>query len=152
MDFITVFVKILIILLLAFLPSVPLVFEYMSFRKDKENGISHRRLRMVVFSVIYVIAVTVFFLIQQQFLNWVSSLAFVQWLVSKLAVSDRLIYGSRVFAAIAINFIIGLVYRFVQHFLHIGLKKKKLSAPSGKDGQFSFFQKIKRRILFYFNK
>lgn len=152
MDLITVFVKILIILLSAFLPASPLVAEYMGFRKDKENGISHRRLRMIVFSVFYVIAVTVFFLIQQQFLSWVSSLAPVQWLVSKIAVSDRLVYCSHIFAAIAINFIIGLVYRFVQHFLHIGLKTRRLSVPSDKNGQFSFLQRIETRILLFFNK
>ena len=103
MPFVTVCIKLLIVLVFALLPIIPLGIEYLHFLKDKEKKISHKRFRLMIFSVIYVVALTIFFLIQQQIIGWISSLAFVQWLAMKLSVSDRFLYCTHVFAAIALN-------------------------------------------------
>ena len=152
MGFVTISVKLLIILVFALLPIIPLFAEYLNFKKDKENRISHKRFCLIIFSVIYVTALTIFLLIQQNILGWISSLGFIQWLTAKLSVSDRFVYCSHVFAAIAANLFIGLAYRFIQRFIRIGLKKKKISVPAKKNGEFSLLQRIERSVLFFFNR
>ena len=152
MTFVTVCIKLLIVLVFALLPIIPLGIEYLHFLKDKEKKISHKRFRLMIFSVIYVVALTIFFLIQQQIIGWISSLAFVQWLAMKLSVSDRFLYCTHVFAAVALNLFIGVFYRLAQHFVRIGLKKKNLAAPNKKGGGFSLLRRIERRILFFFNR
>lgn len=102
--------------------------------------------------LVYVIAITLFLYIGKEFLLWVSSLGFIQWLAAKLALSSRFIYCTKVLSAITINIAVGFGYRVLQHFVRIGLKKKNLVEPAKKDGQFSFAQKIERKILFFFNR
>ena len=123
-----------------------------SQRIDKENKISHRRLRLILFSLLYVFALTIFFLIQQQIIGWIASLGFVQWFASKLSVSERFAYCTHLFAAITVNLIIGVFYRIAQHFVLIGLKKKNLAEPAKKNGEFTLLQRIERRVLTFFNR
>ena len=87
MVFLKTTVKLLVIIFLAVLPLLPLFMEYLGFRKDKHKGISHKRLRLLIFMIVYVIAVTLFLYIRKEFLLWVSSLGFIQWLAAKLALS-----------------------------------------------------------------
>ena len=68
MTFLKVAVKLLIIVFLAVLPLLPLAAEYIGFRRDKQKGISHKRFRLLVFMVLYVIAVTLFLYIVKEFL------------------------------------------------------------------------------------
>ena len=152
MVFLKTTVKLLVIIFLAVLPLLPLFMEYLGFRKDKHKGISHKRLRLLIFMIVYVIAVTLFLYIRKEFLLWVSSLGFIQWLAAKLALSSRFIYCTKVLSAIAINIAVGFGYRILQYFVRIGLKKKNLAKPSKKDGSFSLAQRVERKILFFFNR
>ena len=152
MEFLKTAVKLLIIIFLAVLPVLPLAAEYAGFRRDRHMGISHKRLRLLVFMTVYVIALTVFLVIEKEFLLWVSSLGFIQWIASKIAISSRFVYCTKVLAAITVNIAAGFGYRLLQYPLRIGLKKKNLAKPKGKDGDFSLFQKIERKVLFYFNR
>ncbi len=152
MTFLKVAVKLLIIVFLAVLPLLPLGAEYIGFRRDRQKGISHKRFRLLVFMVLYVIAVTLFLYIVKEFLLWVSSLNFIQWIASKISLSSRFIYCTKVLAAITINIAVGFGYRVLQHFVRIGLQKKNLAKPAQKDGNFSPAQRIERKVLFFFNK
>ena len=152
MIFLKVVVKLLIVVFLAVLPLLPLAAEYIGFRRDKQKGISHKRFRLLVFMILYVIAVTLFLYIVKEFLLWVSSLNFIQWIASKISLSSRFIYCTKVLAAITINIAVGFGYRFLQYFVRIGLQKKNLVKPNKKDGNFSFAQQIERKVLFFFDK
>ena len=59
MGFIIVVLKLLFILASVFLMFLPLLLEYLSYRKDCKNGISHKRFRLMAFAFIYSAAVTV---------------------------------------------------------------------------------------------
>ncbi len=149
MEFLIICIKSLIILALAFLPMLPLLLEYWEFKRDIKNKMSHKRLRLLIFLLIYIIAVTIFLHLQSEFLLWLSSLSFVQWLADKLSVLARAGYCAQVFAVIIINVGIGFAYRILQYFVRPGLKGKDLSTPK-KDGEFSLAQKIERKIIFFF--
>ena len=149
MEFLIICIKSLIILALAFLPMLPLLLEYWEFKRDIKNKMSHKRLRLLIFLLIYIIAVTIFLHLQSEFLLWLSSLSFVQWLADKLSVLARAGYCAQVFAVIIINVGIGFAYRILQYFVRPGLKGKDLSTPK-KDGEFSLAQKIERKVIFFF--
>ena len=132
------------------LPVIPLILEYIQFKRDVKKGISSKRLRLLVFLIIYVIILTVLFMLQRDILDWIASLSFVQWLASKLAVLSRIFYCVSIFAAIIINTAIGFVYRILQHIFRIGLKNSNIAVPAGKDGEFTLLQRIERKIIFFF--
>lgn len=144
--------KILIMLGLVAVVAIPLIGEYLSFRKDKKDKITYKRFRVFVYSVIFFIAVTVVFVVLKDLLLWVKGWSVVQWLSAKIAVPARLDYAWSVFSVMALNLGIGLLYRLILHLVRIGLKKRDLVNPRKKDGSFSWSQKIERAVLNFFYK
>ena len=144
--------KILIMLGLVAVVAIPLIGEYLSFRKDRKDKITYKRFRILVYSVIYFIAITVVFVVLKDLILWVESWKVIQWLSAKIAIPARLDYAWTVFSVMAINLGIGLLYRLVLRLVRIGLKKRDLVNPKKKDGSFSWSQKMERAVLKFFYK
>ena len=69
--------------------AIPLIGEYLSFRKDKKDKITYKRFRVFAYSVIYFIAITVVFVVLKDLLLWVESWKVIQWLGAKIAIPAR---------------------------------------------------------------
>lgn len=151
MDFIVVVLKILLMLASVFVMMLPLLLEYLSYKRDCENGISHKRFRLMIFGLVYCAVITVVMVFLQELIAWIGSWSWVNWLVNKTSVPARTTYSVEVYAVMVINLIIGLVFKLLLVLVRIGLKKKNLSEPDEK-GNFTKVQELERKILKYFNK
>jgi len=151
MDVLKVILKVLFILAMVLLMALPFIMEYLTFRSDKKNKITYKRFRIVVYTAIYMLAVTVAMVLLTELFQWLGTIPVIQWLVGKLALTGRQNYCTAVFVAIAINFVIGLLYVLLSKLVRIGLKKKDLTKPKKKNGQFSWGQKNERRIIRFFH-
>lgn len=143
-------IKVIIILAATLLPALPFVAEYFTFRSDEDKKISYKRFRLVVYTGIYVIAVTVALLLLKELVLWLEAQPLVQWVVTKIALSSRVIYCAKVVVAILLNTAIGLLHGFLSKFVRIGMKKRSLTDPKKKDGQFSWSQKLERKVVKFF--
>lgn len=142
--------KVILMPALVFLMGLPLLLEYLSFRKDREKGISHKRFRLLLFSVVYFLGITIVLLILKDLVQWVSTWRIVTWLCNQLAVSARMQYALDIMGVILLNVCIGFLFWLLQRLVRIGLKKKDLHTPKGKDGKYTFLQKVERRVLRFF--
>lgn len=143
--------KILIILVTILLMALPFIAEFFTFRRDKKKKILYKRLRVLIYTVAYVIVVTIILYLIKEIFLWVESLSAIKWIVKKIALDYRIVYCGKVLAAVAINFAIGFVYRFIGKLVRIGLKKKNLVKPKKKNGEFNWRQKAERRVIKFFH-
>lgn len=151
MELLFFLVKCLVILASVLLMAAPIVFEYFSFQKDKEDRISYKRLRILLCAIGYFWLVTLVLYLFKEIGLWLETLSFVQWIVQKLALSTRTVYCSQVIGAVLVNFAVGALYVFLSRFAKIGLKKKNLTDPQGKNGEFDFKQKFERKAIRFFH-
>lgn len=151
MKIIAVVLKILLMLGAVFIMMLPLLLEYLSYKRDCETGISHKRFRLTVFSLLYSIAITVTLIFINDIIAMISSWQWVSWIVNKLAVPRRLVYGAEVTAVMIINLVIGILFKMLLTPLRIGLKKLELIKPKKKGEKYSLRQRIIRKILKRFN-
>lgn len=149
MDFIIVVLKILLTIASVFVMLFPLLSEYLSYKRDREEGITHKRFRLMLFAFIYCAVLTVVMVFAKELIDWIESWRIVVWLARKIAVSKRFSYCVGVIAVMIINFAIGFLFRILLSFVRIGLKKKDLSGK--KHGIYTRAQKIERKILEFFN-
>ena len=150
MDVLKVVLKVLFILAMILLMALPFILEYLTFRSDKKNKITYKRFRVVVYTGIYMLAITIAMVLLTEFMQWLGSTTLVQWLVGKLALTSRQNYCTTVFVAILVNFIIGLAYWLISKLVRIGLKKRNLVKPK-KNGKFTWSQKTERKIIRFFH-
>ena len=129
---------------------VPFALEFYTFRRDKKKKITYKRLRLVIYTAIYIVLVTCVLRIFKEWVLWIESLSFVQWLANNIAVSSRVVYFAKVFVAVLVNFAIGMLYRLFSKFVRIGLKRKNLTTPKKKNGEFTWRQKTERKVISYF--
>lgn len=151
MDFLKVVLKSLFILAAIILMVAPFALEFYTFRRDKEKKITYKRFRVVVYTVVYFIVITAALYLLKEFILWLESLSFIQWITSRIAVSNRVIYCGKVLVAILVNFAIGFLYRFTGKFVRIGLKKKDLLTPKKKNGEFNWRQQAERSVIRFFH-
>lgn len=104
----------------------PLAGIWSSFKVDRDKKNAHKRFRLVVFSAIYFLAISVLLIFIRDFMEWVKTWEIVRWLASHIGLPDRFEYSVAVFTAILLNCIIGLLYIILTPIARIGLKKKKL--------------------------
>lgn len=150
MEFLAFLIKSFVILALVLLMSAPFAIEFYSFRKDKDNKISYKRLRILLCTFGYICVVTLILYLFKEIGLWLQSLAFVQWIAQKLAFSTRTVYCSQVIGAILVNFAIGALFVFLGGFAKVGLKKKNLVDPQGESGNFDRKQKFERKVIRFF--
>ena len=151
MEFLKFILKSLFILATIILMVAPLALEFYTFRRDKEKKITYKRFRIVIYTAIYVVAITIALFLLKEFVLWLETLSFVQWIANKIALSSRVVYFGKVLVAILVKFAIGLLYWFFSKFVRIGLKKKNLIAPKKKNGEFTWRQKIERKVIRFFH-
>jgi len=145
-----VVVKTVLILAVVLCMAVPFLIEYYSFSRDKTRKISYKRLRIVIYTGIYIVAVTVAMYFLKEVLLWLESTSFVQWIVRKAAISDRASYLGKLTVAVIVNVAIGALYVFLGRFVRIGLKKKTLDVPDDPEEGFSRKQEFERKIILFF--
>lgn len=150
MDVLWFILKILLMPLLVALVGAPLFAEYLSFRKDKQDGITHKRFRIFVYSVVFFLVTTVVLVLLKDLLIWIKSWSVMQWLGAKIALSGRTEYVMTVFAVMAMNLAIGVVFCLIGRLVRIGIKKADIVNPKGKDGEYTFLQRIERAVLRFF--
>ncbi len=150
MDKLIIILKILFIIGSILLMSAPLLFEFLTFRRDVEKKISYKRFRVVLYTAIFIIGVSVALILAEDFIKWVESLQFIQWLSSKISIPGRVDYCVTLLAAITINVGIGVLYVFFSKFVRIGLKNFDVVKPAKKDGEYTLVQKIERKVIDYF--
>ncbi len=150
MELLIFILKTLFILAAVVLMFAPLALEFYTFSRDKENKISFKRFRQVVYTAVYIVAITLVLYLFKELLLWLETLSFIQWLASNIAISSRVTYFGKVMVAILVNAAIGFLYRFVEKFVRIGLKKKDLVHPK-KNGSFTWAQKLERKVIRFFN-
>lgn len=151
MDFLNIVIKALIILAAVLLMAFPFALEFYTFRRDKDKKITYKRFRIVVYTAIYIVGITVALFFLKELILWLETLSFVQWIANQTALSTRWDYFSKVLVAILVNFAIGMLYRFFGKFVRIGLKKKNLFVPKKKNGEFDWRQKAERKIIKFFH-
>lgn len=129
---------------------MPFALEFYTFRRDKKKKITYKRLRLVIYTAIYIVLITSVLRVFKEWVLWIESFSFVQWLANNIAVSSRVIYFAKVFVAVLVNFAIGMLYRLFSKFVRIGLKRKNLTTPKKKNGEFTWRQKTERKVISYF--
>ena len=151
MEFLKILLKVLFILASVILMAAPFLFEAFTFSRDKEKKISYKRFRMVIYTLVYVIVITVALYLLKEIVLWLESLSFIKWISQKIALPARLVYFGKVIVAVLVNFAIGILFVFLSKFVRIGMKKKNLVTPKKKDGEFTWGQKVGRAIIRFFH-
>ncbi len=151
MEFLKFVLKVLIILGTVALAASPLLIDYLTFRKDKENKISYKRFRIVIYAVIYAIAITLVLYLFKEIRIWFSGLSFIRWLAARISISSRVQYFISVFVVLFVNFVIGILFVLLGKLVRIKLKDKDLLTPK-KDGEFNWRQKAERKVIRFFHK
>ncbi len=151
MEFLKIAGKALFLLAMVGLMAAPFVMEFLSFRRDTEKKISYKRFRLLVYTGVYIIAVTVALTFWEGLVQWLEAWQPIQWLVKWLALDGRAVYCAKVLAAIVLNFLIGVLYRLLGRFVRIGLQKKDLTTPAGKGQAFGWRQKAERAVIRFFH-
>ncbi|MCD7784341.1 MAG: hypothetical protein LUH18_01950 [Oscillospiraceae bacterium] len=147
------FTKVLIILAATLLMAAPFLMEYQTFKHDKKKKISYKRFRIVVYTIIYAIAVTILLAVLTDIYAWFRNLSWVTWLADRLAISNKWIYFTNILVAVVINFLIGFAYVILSKFVRIGLKRMNLVKPKKKKtGEFTRRQKFQRKVIKFFHK
>lgn len=152
MKFLWTLCKCLVMLALVCLAFYPLLAEYLSFRKERKKGVSHKRLRILVFTLVYGIGITIALVALKDLYLTARAWKWVQWLVAKLGVPGRVEFSLSVIGVLLLNGIIGLLYRLLLRLVRIGLNKKNLTVPKGKDGEFTLLQRAERWVIRFFNR
>lgn len=151
MEFLEFVLKLLFILAAVLVMVAPIAMEFYTLRRDKKKKITYKRFRIVIYTVVYVVAITAALFLLKEFVLWLETLSFIQWVSNKIALSSRVVYFGKVLIAILVNFAIGFLYRFSSKFVRLGLKKKNLITPKKKNGKFTWGQKVERKVIRFFH-
>ncbi len=142
---------VLVLIGIVVLTMLPVILEYLSFRRTCKKKISHRRFRYLLFATLYFIIITIVMMEVQGQLNKIGTWRFLIRLANLLSVPMKLNYVVKVLIACLLNLAIGLLFRLLASLLGIGLSKRDLATPRGVDGVYTFLQKMERKILKYFH-
>ena len=129
----------------------PIALEFYTFKRDKDKQISYKRFRLVVYTIIYVIAITVLLFLLKEFVLWLETITFIKLIVGKIALGSSVAYFGKVLVAIIVNFVVGLLYRFFSKFVRKGLEKKNFITPEGENGEYTWKQKLDRWAIKFFH-
>ena len=143
--------KSLFILAMSVVLALPFILEYVAYRRDIAKGICYKSFRVIIYTAVYIVVVTVVLCILGDILDWLCSLSFVQQIMSAIGINGRTSYFGRVFATILVNFAVGMIYWLLGRVVRVGMSKESLTEHAGKDGEFTFWQKAGRRIVKFFH-
>lgn len=151
MEFLKVLLKILFIIAMLLLMAVPFAMEYFTFHRDKENKITYKRFRVLVYTGIYFVAITIAMYLLKEFFIWLQAQNFMQWLIIRIAPTSRGIYCGKVLVAVLANFGIGMLFYLLSKLVRAGMKKRDIVNPKKKDGTYSWSQKLERKVIRFFH-
>ncbi len=152
MEILWLLLRVFLMIALVCLMAIPLLLEFLSFRKDKKNEISDKRFRILLFTVVYFIVVAIVMTALKDLFYAITSWPLLTRIAGFFTTYARIDYAVSVFFAILLNFGIGLLFWFLLRFVRMGLAGKDLSMPRGKNGDFTLLQKIERAILRFFKE
>ncbi len=152
MAFLINLLKTLLIIACLLFMSAPFLMEWRTFRKDKEKKISCKRFRLVLFTVVYIILITVAMYLLKELLLWLESLPVMVWLANRLAVATRIDYCLKVFVAVLMNGVIGLLYVVLSKPVRIGMKKRRSKMSREESGDDTPPRKKEGAVIRFFNK
>ena len=147
-----VLIKTLLVIGLVLLAGAPFFIEVISYIKDCKNKNSHKRLRVLVFSFVYWLAITLGMSLLYDLFEKVKQLKFILWIVGKIPLLSRLEYAVSVYSALLINCGIFALFVVLLRFVRIGLKKKKLNEEVLKPGLRKKVRELEIRIIRFFYK
>ena len=147
----TILIKTLFLLGAVLVLLLPFLLEGFSYWWDKRKKRTYKRFRIVVFTFIYIVLITIVLSVVKDLIDGVSDLSVVRWIARKVSLGDRFIYCVSISAAIIINCFIGLLFRWLARPIRVLTKKLNLLVPKKKDGSYSLFQRIERRVIRYFH-
>ncbi|MBQ3055407.1 MAG: hypothetical protein IJC88_04810 [Oscillospiraceae bacterium] len=153
--------KLILVLVITALPAVPFVLEYITLKRDQEQKISFKRLRVLLYTLGYLIVATILLCFIDGLITWLRDLpvlkqvfdlleACIEGIAKKLSLVTRYGYYTKVVGVIVLNFFIGMIYRWVSKVVRIGLKKKDLTKPK-KGKHFTRIQRFERRVICFFH-
>lgn len=153
--------KVLAVLLLTLLPALPFYLEYRTLKRDQEKKISFKRLRILIYTLAYLVLGTVVLCFVGDLIEWLQGLPLIgqlidllesgiEWVAKQFSLSSKYGYYTKVVAVIVLNFAIGVIYRLVSKFVRIGLEKKDLTKPKRGD-DFTRSQRFERRVIRFFH-
>ncbi len=143
--------RIVLMLVCVVLTSLPMLMEYLRFRRDKARKMTHKRFRTAVFSLIYAAAVTLVLYFLKEIPLFFQKIPVIPWIVNRIAPAAQMFYLTEVLAVVLLNTAIGVLFGCAQSFVRIGLKKKDLSKPNRKNNTFSLLRKTERKIAAWFH-
>ena len=107
----TILIKTLFLLGAVLVLLLPFLLEGFSYWWDKRKKRTYKRFRIVVFTFIYIVLITIVLSVVKDLIDGVSDLSVVRWIARKVSLGDRFIYCVSISAAIIINCFIGLLFR-----------------------------------------
>lgn len=140
-------IKILVMLLAVALMATPLLLEHRTIKKDIQNKIMYKRLRLVLLAIVYVFAISLVIHVLSDFKFTISNWSLFKWLGDKFAPFGQAFYFAKVYSVVLINLAIGLLYRLLKRMARSRIKARSLTVPAGKNGQFTFSQKVERKVI-----
>ena len=143
--------KILAIVAAVALMAFPFFLDYFLNKEDEEKKISYKRFRIVVFTLVYIIAMTVTLYLLKDVLADIQNWQWVQSLAKKLALTNREIYLTEIITALVVNVVLGFGFVVLAQLVRVGLKKKDLVNPKGKDGGYNWTQRAERAVIRFFH-
>ena len=146
-----VLMKILSIFASLLLMAFPFLMELFTFLRDKNRKISYKRFWLMLFALVYMIGATVVLRLVADFVLGLENAGPIQWLVAQLPPSDRVVYVAKVLVAVVTNAAIGFVYWLLSKAFRMKIESKDLLNPEGKDGQYTWLQKIERKVILFFH-
>ena len=139
----------LMILVIAFVAALPLLIEYLSYRRDVRNKISSKRFRIAVFSVVYAIGITVALYYLHDAVAKISLLGFVQRIAGRISGGLRILYCADLVSVVLINIAIGAAFCLLVRFVRIGMKPKDEKKKAQRE---KLFRKAQKAIIRFFNR
>lgn len=133
--------KVLIIIASIILLIIPFVAEFVKYAIDKNNKNTHKRFRIALFTILYIVVISVLFRVFADLFSWVKALPFIEWISSKITLSSRADYTLTVAGTVFLNIAIGVVFVVLCRLVGIGLKKKDLTKPK------NWFQEKERTVI-----
>ena len=110
-------IKILVMLLAVGLMAVPLLLEYRTIKKDIQNKIMYKRLRLILLAILYVFVISLVIHILSDFKYTIANWSFFKWLGNMFAPFGQAFYFAKVYSVILLNLAIGMLYRLFKRML-----------------------------------
>lgn len=147
MFFLELVIKAFAIVLLLFLMALPFLIEFWGYKKEDEEKVSYKRFRLLLYTVLYTLVITVLLFILKEVGVWFKGLSLVKKLAAAVSIPSRVPYTISVFGVVLLNIAISWGFLLLLPAVKAKIKKLNLIDPLGGKGEFSVAQKIERAVI-----